>query len=181
MTTSAAIARSASRRNAVLAMQTAQSQGVVEKKRALTVRSLRVFTYKMGQAADLLGVSVDTVRRWADSGRIQTVRTDGGHRLIDGVSLANFAVELARQHPAVAVAESARNHFLGLITDVAIDGVMAHVKLQAGPFRISSLISSEAVEELGLAPGMLAIAQVKATNVVIELAGPTSDLPSKKT
>ena len=133
----------------------------------------------MGQAADLLGVSVDTVRRWADSGRIETTRTEGGHRLIDGVSLAKFAVELASQHAAIAVAESARNHFLGLITEVASDGVMAHVKLQAGPFRISSLISSEAVRELGLAPGMLAIAQVKATNVVIELAPPTSDAPKR--
>jgi molybdopterin-binding protein len=70
------------------------------------------------------------------------------------------------------VTESARNHFLGLVTDVATDGVMAHVKLQAGPFRVSSLISSEAVAELGLEPGMLAVASVKATNVVIELPPP---------
>jgi molybdopterin-binding protein len=128
-----------------------------------------VATYKMGQAAELLGVSVDTVRRWADSGRIETMRTDGGHRLIDGVVLARFAVEQASTHPTMPVTESARNHFLGLVTDVNTDGVMAHVKLQAGPFRISSLISSEAVRELGLEPGMLAVASVKATNVVIEL------------
>jgi molybdopterin-binding protein len=123
----------------------------------------------MGQAADLLGVSVDTVRRWADAGRIATMRTDGGHRLVDGAALARFAVELASNHPTMPVTESARNHFLGLVTDVTTDGVMAHVKLQAGPFRISSLISSEAVAELGLEPGMLAVASVKATNVVIEL------------
>jgi molybdopterin-binding protein len=132
-------------------------------------------TYKMGQAAELLGVSVDTVRRWADGGRITTIRTAGGHRLIDGVSLAQFAVEMASNHPTVPVTESARNHFIGLVTDVSKDGVMAHVKLQAGPFRISSLISREAVEELGLEPGMLAVASVKATNVVIELPPPSTD------
>jgi molybdopterin-binding protein len=126
-------------------------------------------TYKMGQAAELLGVSVDTVRRWADAGRIETMRTDGGHRLVDGAVLARFAVAQASNHPTMPVTESARNHFLGLVTDVNTDGVMAHVKLQAGPFRISSLISSEAVRELGLEPGMLAVASVKATNVVIEL------------
>jgi molybdopterin-binding protein len=126
----------------------------------------------MGQAAELLGVSVDTVRRWADAGRIETTRTEGGHRLLDGAALARFAVELASSHPTMPVTESARNHFLGLVTDVNTDGVMAHVKLQAGPFRISSLISSEAVAELGLEPGMLAVASVKATNVVIELPPP---------
>jgi molybdopterin-binding protein len=123
----------------------------------------------MGQAAELLGVSVDTVRRWADAGRFETIRPVGGHRLVDGATLARLAVELASNHPAVPVTESARNHFLGLITDVKADGVMAHVKLQAGPFRVSSLISSEAAAELGLEPGMLAVASVKATNVVIEL------------
>lgn len=134
--------------------------------------------YKMGEAADLLGVSVDTVRRWADSGRVVTVRTGGRQRLIDGVSLATFAVELAARYPTVHVTESARNHFLGLVLDVTRDGVMAHVKLQAGPFRISSLVSREAVDELGLAPGMLAVASVKATNVVIEL--PPTQTPARK-
>jgi molybdopterin-binding protein len=136
-------------------------------------------TYKMGQAAELLGVSVDTVRRWADAGRIDAVRTEGGHRLVDGVALARFAAEIASTHPTIPVTESARNHFLGLVTDVATDGVMAHVKLQAGPFRISSLISSEAVRELGLEPGMLAVASVKATNVVIEMPPPAESPPRK--
>src|SRR6202035_5822804 len=109
-----------------------------------------------------------------DAGRIATARTAACHRLVDGVALASFAVKLASNHPAAPVTESARNHFLGLVTDVATDGVMAHVKLQAGPFRVSSLISSEAVAELGLEPGMLAVASVKATNVVIELP-PTAE------
>jgi len=133
----------------------------------------------MGQAAELLGVSVDTVRRWADAGRIETMRTDGGHRLVDGAALARFAVELASNHPTMPVTESARNHFLGLVTDVNTDGVMAHVKLQAGPFRISSLISSEAVRDLGLEPGMLAVASVKATNDVIELPPSQETQPRK--
>jgi molybdopterin-binding protein len=129
-----------------------------------------VAAFKMGQAAELLGVSGDTLRRWADAGRLSTVRTSGGHRLIDGVALAELAVSLARDHKPPRISpESARNHFLGLVTEVAKDGVMAQVKLQAGPYQVVSLISREAADELGLVPGMLAVAAVKATNVVIEL------------
>ena len=131
-------------------------------------------TYRMGEAADLLGVSSDTLRRWADAGRIGTTRTSGGHRLIDGAALAELAVELARDQKAPRIArESVRNHFLGLVTEVAKDGVMAQVKLQAGPYQVVSLISREAADELGLVPGMLAVAAVKATNVVIELPAVT--------
>jgi molybdopterin-binding protein len=127
-------------------------------------------TYRMGEAADLLGVSSDTLRRWADAGRIGATRTSGGHRLIDGAALAELAVELARDQKAPRIArESVRNHFLGLVTEVAKDGVMAQVKLQAGPYQVVSLISREAADELALVPGMLAVAAVKATNVVIEL------------
>jgi molybdopterin-binding protein len=127
-------------------------------------------TYRMGAAADLLGVSSDTLRRWADAGRIGATRTSGGHRLIDGAALAELAVELARdQKPPRIARESVRNHFLGLVTEVAKDGVMAQVKLQAGPYQVVSLISREAADELALVPGMLAVAAVKATNVVIEL------------
>jgi molybdopterin-binding protein len=86
---------------------------------------------------------------------------------------------MASHHPTIPVTESARNHFIGLVTDVVKDGVMAHVKLQAGPFRISSLISREAVDELGLAPGMLAVASVKATNVVIELPPPATETATR--
>jgi molybdopterin-binding protein len=127
-------------------------------------------TYRMGEAADLLGVSSDTLRRWADAGRIGATRTSGGHRLIDGAALAELAVELARDQKAPRIArESVRNHFLGLVTEVAKDGVMAQVKLQAGPYQVVSLISREAADELSLVPGMLAVAAIKATNVVIEL------------
>ena len=131
-------------------------------------------TYRMGEAADLLGVSSDTLRRWADAGRIGATRTSGGHRLIDGAALAELAVELARDQKAPRIArEAVRNHFLGLVTEVAKDGVMAQVKLQAGPYQVVSLISREAADELGLVPGMLAVAAVKATNVVIELPAVT--------
>jgi molybdopterin-binding protein len=131
-------------------------------------------TFRMGEAADLLGVSSDTLRRWADAGRIGATRTSGGHRLIDGAALAELAVELARDQKAPRIArESVRNHFLGLVTEVAKDGVMAQVKLQAGPYQVVSLISREATDELGLVPGMLAVAAVKATNVVIELPAVT--------
>lgn len=127
-------------------------------------------SYKIGQAADLLGVSTDTVRRWADAGRLSTVRTEGGHRLVDGEQLAALAVEVAgqRRHAPI-VSESARNRFEGLVTRVTRDTVMAQVEIQVGPHRIVSLLSREAADELGLVPGVLAVAAVKATNVVVEL------------
>jgi molybdopterin-binding protein len=127
-------------------------------------------TYKIGQAAQLLGVSPDTVRRWADSGRLITTRGAGGHRLIEGAVLADFAAATTERHaPVPIVSESARNRFTGLVTRVVRDTVMAQVELQAGPFRMVSLMSREAADELGLAPGVMAVASVKATNVVIEL------------
>jgi molybdopterin-binding protein len=127
-------------------------------------------TYGMGEAAELLGVSTDTVRRWADAGRLLTVRTAGGHRRVDGTTLADFAASLRSERPAPAIArESARNRFTGLVTRVLRDAVMAQVEIQAGRFRVVSLLSREAADELGLAPGVLAVASVKATNVVVEL------------
>jgi molybdopterin-binding protein len=129
-----------------------------------------VATFRMGQAAQLLGVSTDTVRRWADAGRLPTTRTDGGRRVVDGVALAEFARRLAVEPDAGAiVSASARNRFAGIVTRVVKDTVMAQVELQAGPHRVVALLSREAVDELGLAPGMLAVAAVKATNVVVEL------------
>ena len=127
-------------------------------------------TYKIGQAAELLGVSPDTVRRWADSGRLATTRGPGGHRLVEGTVLAQFAAASAAAQPPVAIlSESARNRFVGLVTRVVRDTVMAQVDLQAGPYRMVSLMSREAADQLGLEPGVMAVASVKATNVVVEV------------
>ena len=127
-------------------------------------------TYRMGQAAELLGVSTDTVRRWADAGRLETTRTSGGRRMVEGKALADLAVTLAVDpDPGVVVSASARNRFTGIVTGVVKDKVMAQVEMQAGPHRIVALLSREAVDELALAPGMLAVAAIKATNVVVEL------------
>jgi molybdopterin-binding protein len=126
--------------------------------------------YRIGQAAELLGVSVDTVRRWADSGRLATRRTQGGQRVVDGVDLARLASETAEiPEPDAIAAQSARNRLTGIVTRVVRDKVMAQVEMQAGPFRIVSLLSREAADELALTPGVVAVAAVKATNVVIEL------------
>lgn len=130
-------------------------------------------SYKIGEVAELLGVSVDSVRRLADNGRLATVRTAGGQRVVDGRQLARFmAASPPEQKPETTVGRSARNHFPGIVTRVVKDRVAAQVEIQAGPHRIVSLITREAVDELGLAPGMRAVAVVKATNVIVEL--PTS-------
>ena len=126
-------------------------------------------SFTVGQAAELLGVSPDTVRRWVDSGQIPAARSQGGRRTVDGEGLARFASERAPTSALVAVTESARNHFPGLVTKVTKDMVMAQVEIQAGPYRIVSLMSREAADELNLAPGVLAVASVKSTNVVVEL------------
>ena len=127
-------------------------------------------SYKIGEVAELLGVSVDSVRRLADSGKLATVRTAGGQRVVDGRQLARFmAKSPAEVKPETTTGRSARNHFPGIVTRVTKDRVMAQVEMQAGPHRIVSLISREAADELGLAPGVRAVAVVKATNVIVEL------------
>ena len=126
--------------------------------------------FAISQAADLLGVSDDTVRRWADTGRLATVRRENGRLGVDGAELARFAAEQPESMPAgPVVGESARNRFTGIVTRVVRDKVMAQVELQAGRFRVVSLMSREAADELQLEPGALAVAAVKATNVVIEV------------
>ncbi|MGX7680005.1 TOBE domain-containing protein [Jatrophihabitans sp. DSM 45814] len=128
--------------------------------------------FRIREAAELLGVSDDTMRRWADAGRIPSEHSTG-RRTVDGADLAHFAQELAaeseRPAPRPVVSESARNRFVGLVTEVVRDTVMAKVDIQSGPHRVVSLMSREAADELGLEPGVLAIASVKATNVVVEV------------
>jgi molybdopterin-binding protein len=129
-------------------------------------------SYRPGQVADLLGVSVDTVRRWTDSDRLPTRREPGGQRTIDGVDLARFLVDTAPAlEDAPIVARSARNRFRGVVTRVVRDRVAATVEIQAGPHRLVSLMTAEAVDQLGLEPGMVAVASVKSTNVGVELPG----------
>ncbi len=125
--------------------------------------------YRIGQAAELLGVSVDTVRRWADTGRLPMRRTRGGQRTVAGSDLARFAASLAESEERIPVAaESARNRFPGIVTRVIRDKAAAQVELQAGPHRFVSLITREAADDLQLAPGVMVVAAVKSTNVVVE-------------
>jgi molybdopterin-binding protein len=126
--------------------------------------------YRPGEVAELLGVSVDTVRRLADRGELPTTRTGDGRRVIAGEDLAAY---LAGQAEPVGsgpvVGGSARNRFAGIVTRVVVDGVVATVELRSGRHRIVSLLTAEAVEELDLRPGVRAVAAVKATNVVVEV------------
>ena len=130
-------------------------------------------TFRIREAASLLGVSPDTLRRWADGGRVETTTDSSGRLAVDGVALARLAEELAggadRGTGEKVVAHSARNRFRGLVTRVVRDTVMAQAEIQAGPYRLVSLLSREAADELGLEPGMIAVAAVKATNVSVEI------------
>ncbi|MFT7766698.1 TOBE domain-containing protein [Clavibacter tessellarius] len=137
------------------------------------------FRYRVSEAAALIGVSDDTLRRWADAGRLDLVRGEGRLILVDGVQLAHLATELAADGALAASGSrrplaSARNRMPGIVTRVVRDGVMAQVEIQAGPFRVVSLISREAADELGLEVGSPAVATVKATNVGVEALAPES-------
>ena len=126
--------------------------------------------FRIGQAAELLGMSPDAVRRLADSGQLATRRTEGGHRVVDGAALAQLVAEqIGVPEAGAIVGQSARNRFPGIVTRVIKDAVAAQVEVQAGPHRVVSLMTAEAVDELGLEPGVLAIAAVKATQVVVEI------------
>lgn len=134
---------------------------------------------RLTDAAALLGVSDDTLRRWAESGRI-AVERDGGRATVDGAELAGLAERIAAESPLARMqpphgASSARNRVTGIVTRVLRDTVMAQVELQAGPFRFVSLMSREAADELALEPGVVATASVKATTVVVEHAEPRKD------
>jgi molybdopterin-binding protein len=125
---------------------------------------------RISEAATLLGVSDDTVRRWVDQGRLPVVQGDNNRMAVEGRELAAFVQRQADTPEAgVTVARSARNHMRGIVTGVVKDGVMAQVEMQAGPFRIVSLMSREAADELGLEIGSVAVASIKSTHVVVEI------------
>jgi len=124
---------------------------------------------RVADAAQFLGVSDDTVRRWISAGALSSVTDTSGRMAIEGRELAAFAKEQARSAADTSgTASSARNRFVGLVTAVKADQVMAQVEMQCGPFRVVSLMSSEAVDELGLEAGSVAVAVIKSTNVIIE-------------
>jgi molybdopterin-binding protein len=124
-------------------------------------------SYSFTHASRLLGVSSDTVRRWADAGRLPSSVDSKGKRVIDGADLASFAQSLADEPEGRGT--SARNTFPGLVTRVQADGVVAQVDIRAGPHRVVSLMTREAVEELHLVPGVEVVALVKAPAVIVEL------------
>jgi molybdopterin-binding protein len=127
-----------------------------------------VTRFSIGEAARLLGVSPDTVRRWVDAGRLAAERDAQGHRTIAGPDLAAFARDLGTEPDADSDGSSARNRLRGIVTAVVKDTVMAQVDLQAGPFRIVALMSREAADDLGLEVGSVAVAVIKSTTVVVE-------------
>jgi molybdopterin-binding protein len=124
-------------------------------------------TYRIGEAAALLGVSSDTLRRWVDNGRLAAERDEQGRRIVPGPALAAFARELRHEEKA-RPGSSARNRFAGIVTEVILGDVSAQIEIQAGPFRVVSMISRESAEELRLEPGVPAVAVIKSTNVVVE-------------
>jgi molybdopterin-binding protein len=129
-------------------------------------------SFRTGEVAELAGVSVDVVRRWCDDGTLASTRTAGGHRQVEGAELARFLAtqEEAFQPPSL-ISQSARNRFTGVVTRVERDKVAAIVEIRAGRHRIVSMLTREAVDEMGIAPGDLAVAVVKATNVIVEMPG----------
>jgi molybdopterin-binding protein len=126
-------------------------------------------SYRIGEAASILGVRVETLRRWEREKRIRTLRTSGGQRLVPAVELARLLAEKGERRPISQASQ--RNHFPGVITEVRKDKLAATVEIQAGPHRVLAFITREAADQMGLKPGMQAIAAVKATNVTVELPG----------
>lgn len=127
----------------------------------------RMHTYRMGDAAALLGVSADTVRRLVDGGKLTAERDGTSHRIIPGPALAAYARQVHRTKPN-ATGTSARNRLSGIVTDVILGDVSAQVEIQAGPFRVVATVSRESAEELALEPGVPAVAVIKSTNVVVD-------------
>jgi molybdopterin-binding protein len=127
--------------------------------------------FRIAEVAELLGVSDDTVRRWIDSGKLPVERGQSRWMVVDGVALAAYAQGHARTpcDPISRIGSSARNRFVGLVTNVIADTVMTQIELQCGPHRVVSLMSTEAAQELGLQPGSLTVAVVKSTQVICEV------------
>ncbi|ADB51883.1 DNA binding domain protein, excisionase family [Conexibacter woesei DSM 14684] len=123
----------------------------------------------IGEAAQALGVSADTLRRWDRDGRLRTVRDARNHRLVPRAEVERLSARPRRHRTGTPL--SARNRFPGVIRSVEVDGVMALVEIEAGPFLVTAAVTRDSVEEMGLAPGMHATARVKATSVMIEDGG----------
>lgn len=123
-------------------------------------------TLTLGEAAQAIGVSADTLRRWDRDGRLQTTRDERNRRRVERSEVERLTTRPRRRGTGDTL--SARNRFAGVVTSVEVDGVMALVELEAGPFRVVAAVTRDAVEELGLAPGVAATAAVKATSVMIE-------------
>jgi molybdopterin-binding protein len=123
---------------------------------------------RVGQAAALLGVSVDTVRRWGEEGRIAVERSEGGQRMVPLVEVQRMLTERRSEQTPVA-RSSARNQFDAVVTGVTADRASASVEMQAGPHRLVALMTAESVDELGLEPGVRVVAAVKATSVLVGL------------
>ncbi|MEX2421089.1 MAG: helix-turn-helix transcriptional regulator [Actinomycetota bacterium] len=126
-------------------------------------------SYRIGEAAEMLGVRVETLRRWESDGKLITTRTGGGQRLVPAAEVARLLTERSTRQPIASASQ--RNRFPGVITEVKKDKLAATVEIQAGPHRILAFITREAADQMGLEPGMEAVAAVKATNVTIELPG----------
>lgn len=128
---------------------------------------------RVREAAELLGVSDDTIRRWIDDGDLPTGSDQSGRKTVDGAALAAHAGKNSAAGPKdpLSVASSARNRFAGLVTRVVSDTVMSQVEMRCGPFTVVSLMSTEAVRDLNLEPGSVAVAVVKATTVIVETSG----------
>jgi molybdopterin-binding protein len=151
----------------------AEPQGVERAPRRIFGGNVRgVPQFRIAEAARLLGVSDDTVRRWTEAGTLPVEIDVSNRKVIDGARLAEFARAQANATPdPSSVARSARNHLVGLVTEIISDRVMSQVEMQCGPHRVVSLMSTEAVKELGLEPGSLAVAVIKSTHVVVETPG----------
>jgi molybdopterin-binding protein len=134
-----------------------------QRRAAITERPVRI-----GRAAEILGVSIETLRRWEADGRLRTTRTAGGQRVVDLDEVRRVRARSARRERAI-VAQSARNRFEGVVTRVERDRVAAVVEVMSGPHRLVSLMTAEAVDELGLESGKDVVCVVKATNVIVEV------------